>query len=442
MRARATRATILLLFAALVFSTLAIKGALSPRVAALNTTTRASRLAVFDDVWQTIFERYYDQTFHGVDWQVARAKFRELAADTGSDAELYAVLRRMIGALRDAHTRVYAPDEKFNWRHPRVITTGAFVREIAGEPVVTLIERGSEAERAGLRAGDTILRVDDEPAFAIFARRLHEGVGSSTNRAARLRAMAGIFSGAAGTNVKVEWLDDKGKTRAALLRRERRERVQELRARRVQDNYAVLEFDAFTESIATDLARKLRENLRGVRGLVIDLRNNGGGEAEAMTEIASMFLPAGKSLGHFTDRTGRASFTPQTRAATLLAVDRVAVVRAPVVILTSERTSSAAEIFVNAMREARRAAIIGTPTCGCVLAIRRHHQLPDGGELDVSEMDYRTPADARLEGVGITPDEQVLNGKEDLRAHRDRVMERALEQLRIASAKPPRKAEN
>jgi carboxyl-terminal processing protease len=100
-----------------------------------------------------------------------------------------------------------------------------------------------------------------------------------------------------------------------------------------------------------------------------------------------------------------------------------------VVILTSERTSSAAEIFVAALKEARRATVVGQNTCGCVLAIRRRHTLPDGGELDVSEMDYQTASGARLEGAGLAPDEKVTLNRQDLSAQRDRALERALELL-------------
>jgi carboxyl-terminal processing protease len=109
--------------------------------------------------------------------------------------------------------------------------------------------------------------------------------------------------------------------------------------------------------------------------------------------------------------------------------DPVARLEAMVVVLSSERTSSAAEIFSNALKERGRARIIGQNTCGCVLAIRRRHTLPDGGELDVSEMDYRTAAGARLEGVGVRPDEMVTLKRADLVARRDRALERALAYL-------------
>jgi carboxyl-terminal processing protease len=422
----------LLLLCAIVFVSPALQFKASRGVLRKEATRRENQLAIFDDVWQTINERYYDRNFHGVDWQAQRAAFRDLAGAAQGSNDLYKVLRQMIGALGDAHTRIYSPGEKFDWRHPRTISVGASLREVAGEAIVTAVERKSEAERAGLRAGDKILRVDDEPALEVFARRLREAVNSSTNRAARLRAMAGLFDGAAGTSVKVAWLDGAGKEREARLRREWREPSQELRVRRVRAGFPVVAFDAFTESIAVDFARQMAGRLSKARGLVIDLRNNGGGEAEAMTEIASAFLPAGASLGRFTDRANHIVFEPRTRAALLLVADKVVPFRAPLVVLTSERTSSAAEIFTAALKAARRAVVIGTPTCGCVLAISRRHSLPDGGELDISEMDYRTTSGARLEGAGVIPDEQLPLDRQDLRARRDRALARAIEVLEAA----------
>jgi carboxyl-terminal processing protease len=394
------------------------------------TLTREGRLNVFDDVWQTINERYYDPSFHGVDWQREREEFRPLAASAQSSAEFYTVLRRMVGSLRDAHTRVYAPDEKFDWQHPHVISVGLSVREVAGAPVVVSVEEGSEADRAGLRAGDIITSVDGVAALKVFARRLEEQAGSSTVAAARLRAMATIFDGERDTRVRVGWRRDDKRERFVSLRRQWRDRTALLAVRRLKGEIGLVSFDAFTPAVAVDFMRALRGKLRDVRGLVMDLRNNGGGEAEAMTEIASAFLPSGSSLGRFMDRTGRTAFAPQTRSAMLFAAEAVALLRVPVVILTSEKTSSAAEIFVATIRESGRATVIGGPTCGCVLAIRRRHTLPDGGALDVSEMDYRTAKGERLEGRGLMPDERITLDLSDLRARRDRALERAVEHLK------------
>jgi carboxyl-terminal processing protease len=395
----------------------------------VSTETREGRLAVFDDLWETVNARYYDTSFHGVDWQAQREAFRPLAAEARNTAEFYAILRRMLGSLHDAHTRVFAPDEKFDWRRPRFIGVGLAVREVAGQPVVVQVERGSAAERAGLRAGDAVNSIDGQPALELFARRLEAQQGASTVAATRLRAMAALFEGASNSLVRVGWVDERGRRREATLRREWRERETRLSARRLSGDYRLVQFDAFTQEAAQEFWRVMRGKLGRARGLVLDLRGNGGGDAEVMTEIASAFLPAGRSLGQFIDRDGRVAFAPQTRAVLLLTADPLLRFQGSVVILVSERTSSAAEIFAAALAENGRADLIGKPTCGCALAIRRRHALPDGGELDVSEMDYFTAAGKRLEGEGIIPDIAITLDRQDIRAHRDRAMESAIERL-------------
>ena len=106
--------------------------------------------------------------------------------------------------------------------------------------------------------------------------------------------------------------------------------------RRVRSHFGVVEFDVFTQEIAADLMHALDDKLHDARGLIIDLRNNGGGEAEAMTEVASVFLPTGKSLGYFKDRSGRIGFEPRTSAAMLFAPDSIKSSRVPLIILTSD----------------------------------------------------------------------------------------------------------
>jgi carboxyl-terminal processing protease len=399
---------------------------------AVSTSTREGRLAVFDDVWQTVRDRYYDANFHGVDWLTQREGFRSTAADARGPRELYAVLRRMLALLQDAHTRVYAPEEKFDWQHPRFVSIGVSLREVEGQPTVVAVDRGSESERAGVRPGDVIESIDGELASSVIARKLREGMGYSTPQAARNRAVGFLLEGPANTNVQVGWRTIDNKERLASFRREWHQRDYFLLMNQ-RGNRAVVEFDVFTLAMTRDFARALKGKLRHVRGLVLDLRNNGGGDAEAMAGIASYFLPAATRIGEFTNRSGNVALSLEAETLSLLGADRIAPTEVPLIILTSDRTSSAAEILVAALKEAQRAIVIGGETCGCVLAIRTRHNLPDGGELDVSELDYRTAKGARLEGRGIVPDESISLRRGDLYSRRDRVLELALARLKDLS---------
>jgi carboxyl-terminal processing protease len=432
-RSRSYRALPLALFLVLILSPFPLSPSASSARDRVTTATREGRLIVFDETWRVIRERYYDPALHGVDWDELRARLRPLAAEARGESEFYTVLRRLTSRLRDAHTRVFAPDERFDWQRPTYISVGVSLREIAGEIVVTQVERESEAGRGGVRAGDELLEIEGEPVATVFARNLKEETGASTDVAARQHAAARLFRGARDTFVTAVFATNNGRaTKKIRLRRVLQNRQPALRVQKAE-GFPVVNFNIFVPEIASELMRALRRGeLRTARGLIIDLRDNGGGHAETMTDIASAFLPQGTNLGEFTDREGRIASTPQTRAAMLFAADAVAEFRGTVVVLTSTRTASAAEIFAAALQESKRASVVGEQTCGCVLAIRRRHTLPDGGLLDISEMDFRTARHTRLEGAGITPDELVSPTRRDLRDGRDPALERA---VRILKAK-------
>jgi len=388
----------------------------------VSTTTVEGRLAVFDDAWETIQERYYDPKFHGIDWQMQRVTFRPAAARAGKPHEFYDVLRQMIASLKDAHTRVYSPDEKFDWWNPRFITVGLTVREIEGVPTVIQIDPGSTAARTDIKPGDVIVSIDDQPvAEAIKQRLRYSSLSDETN--ARYRAVGALFEGPAETSVKVTWANRKGKQKSAVLQRYWNQRELGFSNQR-KGNIAILRIDAFTQSVAVEFTKMLPAALEGADGIVLDLRANGGGDAEAMADVASLFLDEGTNLGRFADRSG-ASFELETFAKRLWRSLAPSQIKLPLVVLTSENTSSAAEIMVAALQAKHRGQVIGTGTCGCVLAIRSRHALPDGGVLDVSEFDYRTANGLRLEGAGIKPDRLVLTTRADIYSRNDRALELA-----------------
>ena len=392
-----------------------------PQIAAddpsiVSTTTPEGRLAVFDDVWETIQERYYDPTHNGIDWQAKRNVFRPAAAKANSAYELYDVMRQMIASLKDAHTRVYSPDEKFDWWNPRYVTVGLTIREIQGVPVVIQVESGSAAAKTDIHPGDAILSVDGVRVADYISNRV-ENFGSRSDGPSRSRVVASLFDGQPGTSVNVAWSTRDGKLKSAALPRYWTQRHLGFSTQR-RGKVAILRIDAFTQSVALEFSKALPEVLEGAKSIVLDLRYNGGGDAEAMADVASLFLDDGINLGKFADRSG-ASFELQTYSKRLWRVPQLTRIKLPLVVLTSESTSSAAEIMVAALQTKGRARVIGAPTCGCVLAIRNRHPLPDGGILDVSEFDYRTAGGVRLEGRGIKPDESISATRNDIYSRRD-----------------------
>src|ERR1043165_1815574 len=196
-RKRAIRNSFAALLIALLVSQLAITRvarAVADDSKLVSTATVEGRLAVFDDVWETIQDRYYDPKFHGIDWQAKRTTFRPAAARAGNTQEFYDVLRQMIASLRDAHTRVYSPDEKFDWWTPRFVTVGLTIREVEGAPTVIQVDPNSPASKTDIRQGDVIVSVDDVPVAQFVAQRMRNfGLVDEGNT--RHRVIANLFEG-------------------------------------------------------------------------------------------------------------------------------------------------------------------------------------------------------------------------------------------------------
>jgi carboxyl-terminal processing protease len=425
-RNRAARISFVALLIALLVSQLEVTRvtrAVGDDSRLVSTATVEGRLAVFDDVWETIEDRYYDPKFHGIDWQEKRTTYRPVAARAGNTQEFYDVLRQMIASLRDAHTRVYSPDEKFDWWTPRFVTVGLTIREVEHAPTVMQIEAGSAASKTDIRQGDVIVSVDDVPVAQYVEQRMRNfGLIDEGNM--RHRVIANLFDGSAGTNVKIDWITRNGKQKSTVLQRYWSQRNLGFNNQR-KGNIAILRLDAFTQSVAIEFAKSLPPVLEGADGIVLDLRANGGGDAEAMADVASLFLDEGTNLGKFADRSG-ASFELQTFPKRLWRTAAVSPTKLPLVVLTSENTSSAAEILAATLQAKGRAQVLGSGTCGCVLAIRNRHALPDGGVLDVSEFDYKTAGGVRLEGAGVKPDKVTPLTRSDIYSRHDRALERAI----------------
>jgi len=320
-------------------------------------------------------ERYYDPTFRGLDWQGRRVPFREAAGKAQDSEQLYEVLRQMLAPLKDAHTRVYSPDNKFDWWNPKFITVGLTIREIAGQPTVTNVASKSEAASRGIKPGDVLLSLDSTPVDDLLQARLKD-YGSKINDSIRYRAIAAILDGPVDTVVELRWRTRSNQVKSARLRRYWTQRELGFSSFR-KNGIAMIKLDTFTQPIALDFARSLPKMVGDARGLILDLRTNGGGDAEAMNDIASLFLPDGTSLGVFADRAG-ASFELSTLLKRTQIDPSIKRLDLPMAVLTSEGTSSAAEIMAATLQTKGRAAVIGANTCGCVLAIRSRHNLPDG----------------------------------------------------------------
>jgi carboxyl-terminal processing protease len=384
--------------------------------------TREDRLKVFEQVLRAINDNYYDKRYGGTDWRLQREIFRPQAEAARNSSELYRVLRQMISKLGDAHTRIYAPEDGFDRNRPSGTTVGVAVRRIEGKPVVTWVDPSSEAARQGIRPGFTVSRIDGMPVEKALERIRDEIIESSTQTALELQTYDKLFHGPRDTPVSITFVDNEERLRPLTLIRRFVEFQRRVITRKMPHKIGYIELTGFGPEIEKEFEAAMLE-AQGTRGLILDLRNNGGGFVTTVAQIASYFLPEDTNLGEFITRQGRTTSRLTQRS-------RINY-REPLIVLVSARSASGSEIFAAAMQERKRATVVGASatTCGCLLGVSRTLRLLDGGKLNVSDTDYRTALGRRIEGSGVKPDLRFETRITDLLLSRDSALELAVDQL-------------
>ena len=397
---------------------------------ATESLSEKDRIEVFEKVWKAVNEKYYDASFNGVDWNALHVRYQPLIGGVKTDQEFYALLNQMLSELHDAHTHFRTPRAIEASKRQQTTSTGVSLREVEGLLAVFRVEPNSEAARAGVQPGMLVRTIDGQPVVErlVVARQDVEASSYAPEGLTRLRVYARLLAGERDTALKLGLeRADKSVFEAALTRRIVSS-TSKLISNLLPSGDAYLKFDGFREGIAKEVKAVLQK-FRDAPALIIDLRSNGGGEVPEMRKIASYFFNEKVFLGRGVSRTGK----PISFLGGLIKIPLEAYVGEPggqiypkpVVILTSERTGSAAESFTAGLQENNRATVIGSQSCGCVNIFNDTIRVKGGGELQLSELGYSSPKGHKLEGLGVTPDEVVGLKLADLRQGRDAWIEAA-----------------
>lgn len=170
-------------------------------------------------------------------------------------------------------------------------------------------------------------------------------------------------------------------------------------AQSLEPGYGYLRITSFTETTPEDVYRAVlqlkRNNPTGIKGLVLDLRDNPGGVLEAGVAVADDFLEQGVIVTA-DGRTAEARFRMDATPGDLIE-------GAPLVVLVNGGTASASEIVAGALKDHARALLIGQRTYGKG-SVQTVMPLKSGGALKLTTSRYFTPSGASIQGVGILPD--------------------------------------
>lgn len=239
--------------------------------------------------------------------------------------------------------------------------------------------KGSPAEKAGLQPGDYIIAVD--------------GI---TYTGEQMTEASNKIKGETGTTVKLQ-IQRKDETLDIELTRENI-KVNPVEGEVLENNIGYIEFSSFDDGTAEEFKTKFEElQGKGIKSLIIDLRNNGGGIVDEALEIANYILDKDSVILYEVDKNNNETVEKTTDDP---------IINMPIVILTNENTASSSEILAGALKDHKKATIVGEKTYGKGV-IQRLLTLPDGSGLKITSEKYLTPNRTEINKVGIEPDEKV-----------------------------------
>lgn len=329
-----------------------------------------------------------------------------LRSDEVSDEELEEFLMKgYISGLGDPYSVYYDQEETTELFES---TTGEFYglgititqdRETMVMSFANVYEEGAGAE-AGLKAGDILYKVDGE-----------DVTGQDLNQ------VVTKIKGEEGTTVEITVLrgDEAEEVTVTATRKKVEVHTVEYEMKANQIGYVkVTEFDGVTY----DQFKSALEDLeaQGMKGLVIDLRNNPGGNLSTVCDMLDLILPEG-TIVSTKDRNGKGETYTS---------DEEHKLEVPLSVLTNGMSASASEIFAGAVQDYGIGTLVGTTTYGKGV-VQQIFPMTDGTSVKLTISEYFTPNGRNIDGTGIEPDVEVEYEYDEENPDADNQLEKALE---------------
>lgn len=303
----------------------------------------------------------------------------------------------LMSGLNDPYSAYMTEEEYETWMES---VTGefegigiSFTTDENGNYVIVSVFKDSPAEKAGLEEGDFILAAD--------------GKTYPT-----MDALSAAIKGKRGTEVTVTYERD-GKPHDVKITRDKIEETS-VESEMLDNNIGYIAISSFAENTAEEFRVELDSmESKGVDGLIVDLRNNGGGMVNTCQEIADMLLGECKIVS-MENRAGEESVLNSDADMTEL----------PYVILVNENSASASEILAGAVKDNTDNPLVGVTTFGKGI-VQTSGQMEDGSALEMTTMQYFSPNGNKIHKKGVKPDYVVENTETE-----DKQLEKAIELLK------------
>ncbi len=252
--------------------------------------------------------------------------------------------------------------------------------------VIGKLIEGGPAEKAGLKPNDIILEIDGE----VYRGDKYEDAISA-------------MRGDAGTKVKIAYLRGERQSDVSIIRG--KIQLQSVHSQILKNNIGYIYISNFESNTGNEFDTAIRQmEVKGVDGVVIDLRDNGGGVVAGAIQVADRLLDEGV-LAYTEGKNEEKTFLNTENGKTSL----------PYVLLINENTASASEIIAAGIKDSKGGAIVGTKSFGKGV-IQTIKPLTDGSAVKITVAQYFSPKGKVIQKVGVEPDfyvEMEENGNDD-----------------------------
>lgn len=343
-----------------------------------------------DEVWKTLRDSYYDAT---------KLSLSELE---------FGAVKGFVKGIGDEYTVFMTPEESKEFENGlegQLEGIGAQLEVKAGKLIVVSPLKNSPAERAGIRAGDIILSINGKIAADMTFYEAIKAIRGKKGTSVMLK----IFREDIPEPFEI------GIKRAEIT-------IDTITVKKLSGDIFHVSINQFNDHTKTEFQNVIQKILlEKAKGMIVDLRGNGGGFLDIAVDMVSEFIPGEQPAVVIKKR-------DSTKNETVKTYGNAKLIDIPLAVLVNKGSASASEIVAGALQDYKRALIIGERTFGKG-SVQEINKLPDGSSLRLTIAKWFTPLDRSIDDVGIIPDREVKMTEEDIKQNRDPQLEEAIEYL-------------
>ena len=339
---------------------------------------------LFLESWQIIKSNYYQADLNEQNW--VKWKRRYLSKiKTNEDANI--AINSMLASLDDSYSKFMSQEEfsaQNNAINSKLYGIGINIASISGKIYIANVIENAPAYNQGIRSGDIILKVNG---IDVSGQSIYQ--------------VAQLIRGDINANLSLELL--RGNERFEKIVKREEIKVKTIDYKKITDDIGYIRISSFIGLNTSKEFIIALNRLQDTKGLILDLRGNSGGLFQNAIVISNLFMKQG-TIVNVIARQGKIN--------TYSATDEGCIYNNPLVVLIDGTSASASEILSSALKDNKRATLIGTRTYGKGL-VQKVFSLPNKSGMNLTIARYLTPNGDDINQKGVSPDYTIMFNHSD-----------------------------